>query len=213
MPSEAGYESVALRGWPVLPAYDWNGNHFYSDTSCMWAWADGGENHNQSDKIYHQLGFEIEPIKNWKTSADFNYRIQNSRGHNWTLPLMAYGKDGAPYYRENYLNFSARTEYDLTLAQAHHFHALAGMQIENLKQDYFSASRVGMMDLTKPELNLTNGLKDGVATTPGVSGYRNEWAVVGFFGRLNYDYKSRYLFEANLRSDGSSRFRKYLPSI
>ena len=220
-PQKGGwYESVALRGWPVLPAYDWNGNHFYSDTSCMWAWADGGENHNQSDKIYHQLGFEIEPIKNWKTSADFNYRIQNSRGHNWTLPLMAYGKDGAPYYkdantsvaesnyRENYLNFSARTEYDLTLAQAHHFHALAGMQIENLKQDYFSASRVGMMDLTKPELNLTNGLKDGVATTPGVSGYRNEWAVVGFFGRLNYDYKSRYLFEANLRSDGSSRFRK-----
>ena len=220
-PQKGGwYESVALRGWPVLPAYDWNGNHFYSDTSCMWAWADGGENHNQSDKIYHQLGFEIEPIKNWKTSADFNYRIQNSRGHNWTLPLLAYGKDGAPYYkdantsvaesnyRENYLNFSARTEYDLTLAKAHHFHVMAGMQVENLKQDYLSASRVGMMDLTKPEINLTNGLKDGVATTPGVSGYRNEWAVVGFFGRLNYDYKSRYLFEANLRSDGSSRFRE-----
>lgn len=70
-PQKGGwYESVALRGWPVLPAYDWNGNHFYSDTSGMWAWADGGENHNQSDKIYHQLGFEIEPIKNWKTSAD-----------------------------------------------------------------------------------------------------------------------------------------------
>ena len=220
-PQKGGwYESVAYRGWPVLPAYDWNGNHFYSDTSCMWAWAEGGENHNQSDKIYHQLGFEIEPIKNWKTSADFNYRIQNSRGHNWTLPLLAYGKDGAPYYkdsnssvqetnyRQNYLNFSARTEYDLTLAKAHHFHAMAGMQIENLKEDYFDASRVGMMDLTKPELNLTNGLKDGVAATPSVNGYRKEWAVVGFFGRLNYDYKSRYLVEANLRTDGSSRYRK-----
>lgn len=220
-PQKGGwYESVALRGWPVLPAYDWNGNHFYSDTSCMWAWADGGENHNQSDKIYHQLGFEIEPIKHWKTSVDFNYRIQNSNGHNWTLPLLAYGKDGAPYYkdantsvqetnyRENYLNFIARTEYDLTLAKAHHFHVMGGMQIENLKQRAFGASRVGMMDLTKPEINLTNGLKDGVATTPDVYGYRNEWAVVGFFGRLNYNYKSRYLFEANLRSDGSSRYRK-----
>lgn len=35
--------------------------------------------------------------------------------------------------------------------------------------------------------------------------YRN-WATAGFFGRINYSYKERYLFEANLRYDGSSRF-------
>ena len=220
-PQKGGwYEAVAYRGWPVLPAYDWNGNHFYSDTGCLWAWADGGENHNQSDKIYHQLGLQIEPIKNWKTSVDFNYRIQNSNGHNWTLPLVAYGKEGAAYYkdattsvqetnyRENYLNFSARTEYDLTLAKDHHFHVMGGMQIENLKESAFGALRYGLMDLDKPEINLGNDLKDGETKSPEVYGYRNEWAVVGFFGRLNYDYKSRYLFEANLRSDGSSRYRK-----
>lgn len=32
------------------------------------------------------------------------------------------------------------------------------------------------------------------------------WKTAGFFGRLNYDTMGRYLFEANLRYDGSSRF-------
>jgi len=37
-------------------------------------------------------------------------------------------------------------------------------------------------------------------------GYSNEWALMSYFGRLNYAYASKYLFEANIRYDGSSRF-------
>jgi TonB-linked SusC/RagA family outer membrane protein len=39
-----------------------------------------------------------------------------------------------------------------------------------------------------------------------VSGGQNEYAIEGFFGRLNYDYKEKYLFEVSGRYDGSSRF-------
>ena len=35
-----------------------------------------------------------------------------------------------------------------------------------------------------------------------------QWALQSFFGRLNYNFKERYLFEANVRFDGSSRFAK-----
>lgn len=218
-PQKGGwYQSVALRGWPLLPAYDWNGYRNYS--ADMWAWDDGGKNQTQTDNLYQQVGLVVEPIKNWKTSIDFNYRIKDSNNHNWTLPLIAHDKDCAPYYyktdssvqetnyRENYYNFSARTEYDLMLAKAHHFHVMGGMQVEDLKQRQFGAYREGLIDVDKPEIDMTNGLKNGETTVPSIYGSRNEWAVVGFFGRLNYDYKSRYLLEANLRSDGSSRFRK-----
>ncbi|EDM35156.1 putative outer membrane protein [Pedobacter sp. BAL39] len=41
-----------------------------------------------------------------------------------------------------------------------------------------------------------------------VSGTKGEWALRSFFGRLNYAYEDKYLFEANLRRDGSSRFGK-----
>ena len=50
------------------------------------------------------------------------------------------------------------------------------------------------------------------------SGHRYEWAIQSYFGRLNYNFKERYLLEANLRIDGSSRFSKsnrwgYFPSV
>lgn len=37
------------------------------------------------------------------------------------------------------------------------------------------------------------------------SGNSEEWALQGIFGRLNYDYKGKYLFEVNFRYDSSSR--------
>lgn len=219
-PNRAGwYESVALRGWPTLPAYDWNGN-LYSDRECPVYWGNGDQNQTQTDNIYHQLGLVIEPIKNWKTYVDFNYRINSSNNHRWTTPLTSYDKDGNLYNREstssvtesytkeNYLNFSAHTDYDFNIVKDHHFHVMAGMQLEELRQHYMYLSRVGLTDASKPEIDMTNGLNNGNAVTPGVNGSRNEWSVAGFFGRLNYDYKSRYLFEANIRHDGSSRFRR-----
>lgn len=39
-----------------------------------------------------------------------------------------------------------------------------------------------------------------------VSGDHTEWAVAGVFGRINYDYKGKYLLEVNGRYDGSSNF-------
>ena len=44
--------------------------------------------------------------------------------------------------------------------------------------------------------------------TPEVGGNQSAWRVAGFFGRVNYDYKGRYLFEASARYDGSSRFAR-----
>lgn len=68
-------------------------------------------------------------------------------------------------------------------------------------------------------IDITNGTDGSGATVPpGVSGSRSQWGVIGFFGRLNYDYKGRYLAEVNIRHDGSSRYRsnmrwKTFPSV
>jgi TonB-linked SusC/RagA family outer membrane protein len=44
--------------------------------------------------------------------------------------------------------------------------------------------------------------------TQSATGGNREWGLRSYFGRINYEYDSRYLFEANLRYDGSSRFAK-----
>ena len=64
------------------------------------------------------------------------------------------------------------------------------------------------MDEELPELDLITGLQgNGKERNPDIGGYRNQWSIMGFFGRVNYDYKGRYLIEGNIRYDGSSRFR------
>lgn len=88
-------------------------------------------------------------------------------------------------------------------------HVMAGFQAENLNQKYYSLQRNGIMFTNKPDADLTTGLDyDGNPITPSVRGYRNSWSTAGFFGRFNYNYNDKYLFEANLRYDGTSRFQK-----
>ena len=215
------YEALAFKAWPILPLYDRNGYYYYSDDTSVAALAEGGSDKKQTDHFYFQTGLEIEPVKNWVTSVDFNYRIKSANRHWDSQPYINHDLSGAPYYRksssnvhedylkENYFNFNARSEYSFSLADSHNFHILGGFQAENLKQNLFGLQRNGIMINSKPEVDLTNGLDiDGNPITPSVNGGRNEWSTVGFFGRLNYDYKGRYLFEVNVRADGSSRFRK-----
>lgn len=57
---------------------------------------------------------------------------------------------------------------------------------------------------------VNNSLTDfNAMTEPSyLSGYSRELATRSWFGRVNYAFDSRYLFEANIRYDGSSRFAK-----
>src|SRR5690606_11907186 len=54
----------------------------------------------------------------------------------------------------------------------------------------------------------TNEIKEldgGAALDQSTGGFTNEWAIMSFFGRAMYNYKSKYLLEANARFDGTSR--------
>lgn len=84
---------------------------------------------------------------------------------------------------------------------AHYVKAMGGTNIEDSEYKYISARRNGVFDFDKGEVNLAGG--DQVVTTT-----HSWWSVAGFFGRINYGYKDRYLLEVNGRYDGSSRFAK-----
>lgn len=59
----------------------------------------------------------------------------------------------------------------------------------------------------------------GTATQGGiVASNLTEWALASFMGRVNYDFDGKYLFQASLRADGSSRLApgnqwKYFPGV
>lgn len=216
------YEKIGRQTWPNLPVYDENGHYFNSnaDTPAMML-ALGGVRNAQTDKLYNQAGFVYEPIKNWKIRTDFNYSINNQDIRQTTLPYYNHDVAGnivdtngtsslhQSYLKETFMNWNIYSDYSFSLNKAHNFKVMAGFQADEARQKYFSATGYGLQAEDLPELDLITGLdgagKDREAV---VSGYRNQWSTVGFFGRLNYDYMGKYLAEANLRYDGSSRFRR-----
>lgn len=82
----------------------------------------------------------------------------------------------------------------------HRIKLLAGYNQETSMSDRFGASRNGFPSNSVQVLNVGNAAN---ATNFEQS---TEWALQSYFGRFNYSFKDRYLFEANLRVDGSSRF-------
>lgn len=224
------YSDMARQGWPVIPVYDRNG-YYYSAPSRALGLAEGGSDNTQTDNIYQQVDLVIEPIKNWITHVDFNYRISSANRHWEKQYLYNHDVNGSPYVfdkssnvhedllKNNYYNFQAYTEYTHVFNQKHNVRIMGGFQAEEYKELKFGLQRAGIIIPGKPEVDLTSGLGlDGSVISPSVNGARNEWSTAGFFGRLNYDFDGKYLLEMNLRYDGTSRFRpgnqwKLFPSI
>lgn len=96
-------------------------------------------------------------------------------------------------------DFKALLNFDKTFGQ-HTLKALAGFQWESGTDDYIDASRDTFIFPQYPKLNA------GGSDNQKASGSGSEYALASFFGRINYDYQGKYLFEANVRYDGSSRF-------
>ena len=108
-------------------------------------------------------------------------------------------------YRDAYTSerqtFNAKTTYDLTLKENHKFNFMLGLQAVDYENEGHWARKYGLLDINNPQFDL--------ATEGRASGYGGgaSWeSQLGFFGRINYSFKDKYLFEANLRYDATSKF-------
>lgn len=161
------------------------------------------------------------PIRELSFTGDFTYRQYQSRNTS---------RSNVMYYREypdgellsyatgagaNRLDEAVNTNqyystnifgtYDDTFNQAHHLSVVGGMNYEAWKNKNISAYGENLVSTDLDDLDLVGQNVEG-ATITGVGGGQNEYALLGIFGRINYDYKSRYLFEVSGRYDGTSRF-------
>jgi TonB-linked SusC/RagA family outer membrane protein len=90
--------------------------------------------------------------------------------------------------------------YQSTFADGLNLHVMAGASQEYYKSSWFEAQK---FDLTDPALSVLNA----ATIDADASGSASDWAMNSYFGRLNLNWKEKYLIEGNLRYDGSSRFR------
>ena len=173
-------------------------------------------------KLYARL----MPVKGLTIQGSFSYNHweRNVEHHLTDRDLFRFTFDGPVLIREgvvrtyirryNYKNLFRSSEltarYKFNVSQLG-VDLFAGMSQEYNKydQDYYIK-----YDLVDPSL----GAIDAGMTNGSITGNYNEWAMRSYFGRVNLNWDNRYLLEANLRADGSSKFAPghrwgYFPSV
>jgi TonB-linked SusC/RagA family outer membrane protein len=98
---------------------------------------------------------------------------------------------------------NAYTTYSLNLKQDHAFKFIAGVNQVAATTEWHSAQVTNLTDIVNPQFRF--GI--GTQTTDGNKTWESQ---LGYFGRVNYAFRNKYLVEANIRHDGSSKFPESL---
>lgn len=102
-------------------------------------------------------------------------------------------------YKRFYSNLQGLLNYDKTFGD-NTLGVLAGVSRVEDNTDLLQAYRNG------GSLDIIDEIAGGSPSSQTNDGYSYGYGLLSYFGRLNYSYKDKYLFEANIRRDGSSRF-------
>ena len=144
------------------------------------------------------------------TRGRYNYENRSMRQPyyvaNWSFPKKA-AVTTKDFLERTYVSkitntYNAYFDYLFDIQKQHNFAIKVGANAEDLRYDSQSVEVNGVQDVEHPTLNLTDGKNEGI-----VDESLRHRATAGFFGRINYNYKEKYLLELNGRYDGSSSFR------
>ena len=97
-----------------------------------------------------------------------------------------------------------RASYKTTIGQNHNLGVMLGAEQQKGTYNAVWASRINNVSAAVPQLDV--GSRNAEDKDNG--GTASEIAYINYLGRLNYDFKSKYLFEFVFRYDGSSIFPK-----
>jgi TonB-linked SusC/RagA family outer membrane protein len=100
---------------------------------------------------------------------------------------------------DKWSTLNLKTTYDMDLQDWGKFNYMLGMNMVSWKNTYNWNQATMLVDYTNPQFDLAYGTQTG-------SGGEYWESQLGFFGRVNYNLKEKYLLEANLRYDGTSKF-------
>ena len=180
----------------------------------------------QNDQIWNKIGTKFTMCNSWgspllRKDADGNQIYVDKTG-----AQVAAGAEGAmPAYELNYFQYTSdgsnpdhirrevtnskrhtwniTTDYNWDINEINNLKVLLGTNIVDWESDNSWSQITNLTDILNPSWDKTNG-------TQTSSGNLYWDSQVGFFGRLNYTLMDRYLVEANLRYDASSKFPEHL---
>lgn len=222
----------ALTGNPLLPVYDADGNYYkplagldYESTNPI-AEMDylrsrvNSKNYSARGSLY----FIVQPIKNLKFKSNFGFAYNGWSSREYvpvywlnTVNLADIDKVSQGSGNGFQWSWDNTATYDFKVSDDHKFTALLGTAIEKwgMGEDINGSNRDSQFS------SFDFAYLSNVKTYSNALLYGAPWGeggLVSFFGRVNYDYKGKYMGSVVMRADGSSAFARghrwgYFPSF
>lgn len=197
--------------WPTIPVKDPNGH--FSPAGRMAFIAQANPHTTYTDNLWGTITALFKILPGWTAHADFTYNKWTSKTTYSKGLIYSWSVSNEPYLdsssqettqvwqrsnNDDYSTSNIYTTYEKEIS-GHTFKIMAGTQQEYKKMWYVAADKMGLVLPGQPSISTATGKLNATDEM-------DHWTTLGFFGRLNYDYLGRYLFEFNLRRDGSSRY-------
>jgi TonB-linked SusC/RagA family outer membrane protein len=206
----------AYRMPSIMPVYDIMGNYAGTRASGLGSAQNplaqldrGRDNSLKNSKVFGNLYAEVDIIKGLTARTSYGFDYQATDGVIYDL----YNLEAAAPIAQDRLTNSRATDitttwsntinYKTNINDVHDIQVLLGTEaIEGVQRSY-QASRDGFISEDPHYMYLDAG-----SLALNNAGTGSEWALFSLFGKINYKFHDRYLLEATLRRDGSSRFGK-----
>ncbi|MCT1523882.1 SusC/RagA family TonB-linked outer membrane protein [Sphingobacterium hotanense] len=185
----------------------WNGDNPIAKAK------DGGLTRIEPISSIVNLDLKYQPVEWLKLNLAYSPKFEIEHTKKFQEIIQTYNWDGTKSYAKPtknsldeeyeqfwYNNVRAMATFDKKITENQQLTVLAGFQQEDQVDNTLSAYREVFLLPQFQEINSGNRLNEKTG------GRAEHWSLRSFFGRLNYNLKDKYLFEANARYDGSSRF-------
>lgn len=180
----------------------------------------GNNNEDKRDQTSLIAEYTYKPIAGLEFKSNFSYRFnsQSFKNRQTNVEYSKYpgkintletgrfeNKLAERINTHRYYAFNAYATYNKSFNDKHNFSGMIGYNLENQTFKDLKATGYNLIDDSLSDLELVGQDKEGNIRTDIGGGY-NEFSLMGIFGRINYDYQGKYLFELSGRQDGTSRF-------
>lgn len=165
-------------------------------------------NRNRASLVLANAFLEYEPIKKLVLKSSINVDLGQALGHSFQPSTASRGFASTPsplsanLFESNFQYYSWLSENTISYSKEikeHSFDILGGYTVQKFRSDNISISGSNFPD-------------DRVRTIAAALVKNNpssdiqEWSLISYLARLNYNFKGKYLLGASIRRDGSSRF-------
>lgn len=206
---------------PFLPVYDTNGD-LWNNKDSRWNPGEASpyaqmvynnQNENNSQRLLGNVYIEVEPVKNLKLRTQLGLDFNTNSGHSFTpvYELSIYARNDTTAVSQfmgkgRTLIWDNLVSYNLNTGD-HQIDFMVGSSAYNGKSVGMFGSNYNMAFNDLEHAWLSNSLNQSNAARMNISGGPGDDDLrLSFFGRVHYNFQEKYLINATIRRDGSSKF-------